>query len=100
MEPTKTWSASVSLNGDQCNGMSSSTSALRCSYEVDYSNECGSSKSITVTATGRGDHGESISNSATVTIPTGSGSKTGTIGFDTGVQCGSIRVTGGGSGNC
>ena len=96
----KTWSASVLLNGDQCNGMSSTTSALRCSYKVTYSNECGSSKSITVTASGRGDHGESISNSTTVSIPSGSGSKTGTIGFDSGVQCGSIRVSGGDSGYC
>lgn len=41
------------LSGDPCNGLSGSTSALRCSYEVSYNNQCGSSKSITVTVTGR-----------------------------------------------
>ena len=35
------------LSGDPCNGLSGSTSALRCSYEVSYNNQCGSSKSIT-----------------------------------------------------
>ena len=81
--------------------MDSGTSSLSCSYSVSYNNQCGSSKSITVTATGRTDLGQTITaGSTTVTIPTGSGSKTGTIGFDRGVQCGSIRVSGGDSGNC
>ena len=89
------------LSGDPCNGLSGSTSALRCSYEVPYNNQCGSSKSITVTVTGRDDHGQTVTaGSTTVSIPTGSGKKTGVIGFDLGVQCGSIRVSGGGSGNC
>ena len=100
-EPTKTWSANAMLSGDPCNGLSGSTSALRCSYEVSYNNQCGSSKSITVTVTGRNDHGQTVTaGSTTVSIPTGSGKKTGVIGFDSGVQCGSIRVSGGGSGNC
>lgn len=89
------------LSGDPCNGLPSSTSALRCSYEVTYNNQCGSSKSITVTVTGRNDKGQTVTaGSTTVSIPTGSGKKTGVIGFDSGVQCGSIRVSGGGSGNC
>ncbi len=89
------------LSGDPCNGLPSSTSALRCSYEVTYNNQCGSSKSITVTVTGRTEGGESMTvGSTTVSIPTGSGKKSGTISFDRGVQCGSIRVSGGGSGNC
>ena len=97
----KTWSANAMLSGDPCNGLSGSTSTLRCSYEVSYNNQCGSSKSITVTVTGRNDHGQSVTaGSTTVSIPTGSGKKTGVIGFDSGVQCGSISVSGGGSGNC
>ncbi|UWF84501.1 MAG: hypothetical protein [Bacteriophage sp.] len=97
----KTWSANAMLSGDPCNGLSGSTSALRCSYEVSYNNQCGSSKSITVTVTGRNDHGQTVTaGSTSVSIPTGSGKKTGVIGFDSGVQCGSISVSGGGSGNC
>ena len=41
VEPTKTWSANAMLSGDPCNGLSGSTSALRCSYEVSYNNQCG-----------------------------------------------------------
>lgn len=101
VEPTKTWSANAMLSGDPCNGLSGSTSALRCSYEVSYNNQCGSSKSITVTVTGRNDNGQTVTaGSTSVSIPTGSGKKTGVIGFDSGVQCGSIRVSGRGSGNC
>ena len=101
VEPTKTWSANAMLSGDPCNGLPSSTSALRCSYEVSYNNQCGSSKSITVTVTGRNDNGQTVTaGSTSVSIPTGSGKKTGVIGFDSGVQCGSISVSGGGSGNC
>ena len=89
------------LSGDPCNGLSGSTSALRCSYEVSYNNQCGSSKSITVTVTGRNDNGQTVTaGSTSVSIPTGSGKKTGVIGFDSGVQCGSISDSGGGSGNC
>ena len=88
------------LSGDPCNGLPGSTSTLRCSYEVSYHNQCGSSKSITVTVTGRNDHGRTVTRSTTVSIPTGSGKKTGVIGFDSGVLCGSISVSGGGSGNC
>lgn len=101
MEPTKTWSANAMLSGNPCNGLPGSTSALRCSYEVSYNNQCGSSKSITVTVTGRNDKGQTVTaGSTSVSIPTGSGKKTGVIGFDSGVQCGSISVSGGGSGNC
>ena len=65
MEPTKTWSWSVSMN-----------------------NDCMS-------------HGQTVTaGSTSVSIPTGSGKKTGVIGFDLGVQCGSISVSGRGSGNC
>jgi hypothetical protein len=93
--------ANAMLSGDPCNGLSGSTSALRCSYEVSYNNQCGSSKSITVTVTGRNDNGQTVTaGSTSVSIPTGSGKKTGVIGFDSGVQCGSISVSGGGSGNC
>ena len=88
------------LSGDPCNGQHVSTSALRCSYEVFYDNQCGSSKSITVTVTGRNDHGQTVTGSTSVSIPTGSGKKTGVIGFDSGVQCGSISVSGGGAGSC
>lgn len=89
------------LSGDPCNGLPSSTSALRCSYQVTYNNQCGSSKSITVTATGRTEGNEVITaGSTTVSIPTGSGTKSGSIGFDRGVLCGSVRVSGGDSGNC
>ena len=55
----------------------------------------------TATVTGGNDHGQTVTaGSTTVSIPTGSGKKTGVIGFDSGVQCGSISVSGGGSGNC
>lgn len=101
VEPTKTWSAYVTLNSDPCNGLPSFTSALRCPYEVSYDNQCGSSKSITVTVIGKNDNGQTVTaGSTSVSIPTGSGKKTGVIGFDSGVQCGSISAYGGGSWNC
>ena len=89
------------LSGDPCNGLLGSTSIIRCSYEVSYNNQCGSSKSITVTVTGKNDHGQTVTaGSTTVSIPTGSGKKTGVIGFGSGVQCESISVSGGGTGKC
>ena len=89
------------LSGDPCNGLSSFTSTLKCPYEVSYNNQCGSSKSITVTVTGKNDLGQTVTvGSTTVSIPTGSGKKTGVIGFDSGVRCGFMSVSGGGSGNC
>lgn len=89
------------LSGDPCKDLYGTISTLRCSYEVSYNNQCGSSKSITVTATGRVEHGQIVTvGSATVSIPTGSGKKTGVIDFDLEVRCGSVSVSGGGSGNC
>ena len=89
------------LSSDPCDDLHGSTSALMCYYKVPYSNQCGSSKSITVTVTGRNDHGQAVTaGSATVNIPTGSGIKSGIIVFDSGIQCGSISVFGGGTGNC
>ena len=89
------------LSGDPCNGLPGSTAALRCFYEVFYNNQCGSSKSITVTVTGRNDKGQAVTaGSTTVSIPTGSGKKSGVIGFGLVVQCESISVSGEGSGNC
>lgn len=89
------------LSGDPCDGLSGSTSALKCSYEVSYNNQCGKSKSITVIVTGRNDHGQTVTaGSATVIVPTGSGKRTGVLGLNLGVQCASISVSGEGSGNC
>lgn len=89
------------LSGDPCDDLSGSTFASRCSYEVSYNNQCGSSKSITVTVTGRNNHGQTVTAGITsVSIPTGSGKITGVIGFGSKIQCGSISVSGGGSGNC
>ena len=89
------------LSGDPCNGLSGFTSILRCSYEVSYNNPCGSSKSITVIVTGRDNYGQTVTaGRTTVSIPTGSGKKTGVIDFDSKVQCGFISVSGGRSGSC
>lgn len=101
MEPTKMWSAYVMLVGDPCNGLPSYTSILKCSYEVSYNNQCGSSKSITVTVLGKNDQGQTVTvGSTSVSIPTGSGKKTGVMISDSGVQCGSMIIYGGGSWNC
>ena len=46
--PEKSWEASAGLDGNPCSGSSSGTSALQANYAVNYRNECGVSKQITV----------------------------------------------------
>ena len=94
---SKKWNASASTDGDPCNGLGGSTQLVNVRYKVTYNNECSSSKSITVTAR-CGMRG--VSNSISVSIPTGSGTKTGSILLDSGCACGSVIVTGSGSGTC
>ena len=65
-----------------------------------YRNECGSSKSITVSGSGRTQNGETLENSTDVTIPTGSGTKDGTIYLSREVLCNTFSISGSGSGNC
>lgn len=89
-EPTKNWSANAYEDGDPCNGMASGTSALRVQFKVDYSNQCTTQKSLTVRATSSG----SEIGSTTITIPTGSGTKSGVISFDRGYPCGTINIVG------
>ena len=95
-EPTKNWSANAYEDGDPCNGIASGTSALRVQFKVDYSNQCTTQKSLTVKATSSG----SEIGSTTITIPTGSGTKSGVISFDRGYPCGTINIVGRAGGEC
>ena len=88
------------LSGDPCNGLSGSTSALRCSYEVSYNNQCGRSISGSVSGVGYTQNGEEQVNSASFTIPAGSGSKSGSVYFSREVVCGDVTISGHDSGNC
>ena len=88
------------LSGDPCNGLPSSTSALRCSYEVSYNNQCGRSISGSVSGIGYTQNGEEQVNSASFTIPAGSGSKSGSVYFSREVVCGDVTISGHDSGNC
>ena len=94
--PTKSWSANAYEDGDPCNGMASGTSALRVQFKVDYDNQCTTQKSLTVKATSQG----SEIGSTTITIPTGSGTKSGVISFDRGYPCGTININGRAGGQC
>ena len=95
-EPTKNWSANAYKDGDPCNGMASGTLTLRVQFKVDYSNQCTTQKSLTVRATSSG----SEIGSTTITIPTGSGTKSGVISFDRGYPCGTINIVGRAGGEC
>ena len=88
------------LSGDPCNGLSGSTSALRCSYEVSYNNQCGRSISGSVSGVGYTQNGEEQVNSASFTIPAGSGTKSGSVYFSREVVCGNVTISGHDSGNC
>lgn len=76
--------------------MASGTSALRVQFKVDYSNQCTTQKSLTVRATSSG----SEIGSTTITIPTGSGTKSGVISFGRGYPCGTINIVGRAGGEC
>ena len=88
------------LSGDPCNGLPGSTSALRCSYEVSYNNQCGRSISGSVSGIGYTQNGEEQVNSASFTIPAGSGTKSGSVYFSREVVCGDVTISGHDSGNC
>ena len=77
-EPTKTWSWSVSMN-----------------------NDCMSHEQL-VTSNGIGytQNGEEQVNSASFTIPAGSGTKSGSVYFSREVVCGDVTISGHDSGNC
>ena len=89
----KRWSASVNTD-ITCNSHESIIYAG--GYSGSYNNPCGTSKSITVTAT----DGYSTLASKTVTVPTGSGSLRGSLNWSKGSQCGNVTIGGDGSGNC
>lgn len=70
-------------------------------YEIcNYNNQCGRSISGSVSGVGYTQNGEEQVNSASFTIPTGSGSKSGSVYFSREVVCGDVTISGHDSGNC
>ena len=98
-EPTKTWSANVGTVTKNCS--SSSQLINTVPYTLSYTNPCGSSKSVTVEVGGRpNDIVGDVSASRTVTVPSGSGSISGSLSLPQDCLCSSAYAIGYGSGNC
>ena len=97
VEPTKTWSWSVSMNND-C--MSHEQLVISRGFTITYNNQCGRSISGSVSGVGYTQNGEEQVNSASFTIPPGSGSKSGSVYFSREVVCGDVTISGHDSGNC
>ena len=97
MEPTKTWSWSVSMNND-C--MSHGQLVTSRGFTITYNNQCGRSISGSVSGIGYTQNGEEQVNSASFTIPAGSGNKSGRVYFSREVVCGDVIISGHDSGNC
>ncbi len=95
--PAKTWSWSVSMNND-C--MSHEQLVTSRGFTITYNNQCGKSISGSVSGVGYTQNGEEQVNSASFTIPSGSGSKTGSMYFSREVVCGDVTISGHDSGNC
>ena len=89
----KTWNYSTSIDVT-CSSHDSLVTAA--SVKVTYNNPCGSSKSGTVGVS----NGYSTVASRSITIPTGSGTKTENFNWTGGQRCGQLSATGGGSGSC
>ena len=89
----KNWSASASTDLD-CSSHESLVVAT--GYIINYNNPCGSSKSITVSAS----NGYSTLASESVSIPTGVGALRGSLYWSNGAMCGDVSVSGRGSGSC
>ena len=99
VEPTKTWSANVVTGSKNCSSSSQLISTVP--YTLLYTNPCGSSKSVTVEVGGRpNDIVGDVSASRTVTVPSGSGSISGSLSLPQDCLCSSAYATGYGSGNC
>ena len=95
----KTWSANVGTATKNC--LSSSQLISTVPYTLSYTNPCGSSKSVTVEVGGRpNDIVGDVSASRTVTVPSGSGSISGSLSLPQDCLCSSAYATGHGSGNC
>ena len=97
VEPTKTWSWSVSMNND-C--MSHEQLVTSRGFTITYNNQCGRSISGSVSGIGYTQNGEEQVNSASFTIPAGSGTKSGSVYFSREVVCGDVTISGHDSGNC
>ena len=97
MEPTKTWSWSVYMNND-C--MSHEQLVTSRGFTITYNNQCGRSISGSVSGIGYTQNGEEQVNSASFTIPAGSGTKSGSVYFSREVVCGGVTISGHDSGNC
>ena len=69
-------------------------------FTITYNNQCGRSISGSVSGVGYTQNGEEQVNSASFTIPAGSGSKSGSVYFSREVVCGDVTISGHDSGNC
>jgi hypothetical protein len=69
-------------------------------FTITYNNQCGRSISGSVSGIGYTQNGEEQVNSASFTIPAGSGTKSGSVYFSREVVCGDVTISGHDSGNC
>ena len=97
MEPTKTWSWFVHAS-DGC--LSHEQLVTSREFIITYNNQCGRSISGFVHGIGYTQNGEELINSASFTIPAGSGTKSGHVYFSREVICGDVIISDRGSGNC
>ena len=96
-EPTKTWSWLAYPNND-C--MSHGQLVTSRGFTIKYNNQCGRSISGSVNGIGYTQDGEEQVNSASFTISTGFGTKSGRVYFSREVVCGDVIISGQDSGNC
>ena len=97
MEPTKTWSWSVSMNND-C--MSHEQLVTSRGFTITYNNQCGRSISGSVSGIGYTQNGEYLLSRDCITLRTGPGTKSGSVYFSREVVCGDVTISGHDSGNC
>ena len=95
----QTWSANVGTGEKNC--LSTTGLISTVPYTLSYTNPCGSSKSVTVEVGGRPNDiiGE-VSASRTVTVPSGSGSVSGSLSLPQDCLCHTAYAIGFGSGSC
>lgn len=95
----KTWSANVGTGTKNCSSSSQLISTVP--YTLSYTNPCGSSKSVTVKVGGRpNDIVGDVSASRTVTVPSGSGSISGSLSLPQDCLCNTAYAIGFDSGSC
>ena len=100
-EEKKTYTVKLTTDEDCNNGQGGDLGLLHGNFVVAYTNNCGTAKSLNVTATGRRYGGtDTLSYNTTISIPNGTGSFKHSFYFDVAIVCHTFRISGGGTFDC